>query len=406
MGRFELEPLYDYPSVCSYLSDSDSASSDSASDTDSGERKRKRSLARSLDYECVERFRLRLLLAFLRLHGYDSAFEALSKETAVLFRAGHLQHLVQQGLCSDAIRYIYRFMRPMRLPKRGMLLVEFIFVVSRISDRSYKYDPHSPYQMYLHGGVSPGGVKLAKIISAVHSEHAWSSIDWSLVRNKAAEIVGQLVAQIPEFNEMCRLPFCSAKPANVLPIGLSSRGHKGLQKKSLGRMPADAVAQSFLSKRRRTSSSKGTTRSDLPLGPVTMTRLAELIEECLQAGKRVVFNGKHSIESSCTEGKEIAAWAVHDDVVSENNLRPHEAEHQVFETRKQMITGKLCQAGKEIATWAVHDDVVSENNPRPHEAEHQVFETRKQLITGKLCQAGFRLKLVYMLFSRWWKSWR
>ncbi|CAL5029994.1 unnamed protein product [Urochloa decumbens] len=307
MGRFEafeLDPLYDYGSVYSDCSDSDSAS-----DTDSGERKRKRSLARSLDYECVERFRLRRLLAFLQLHRYDGAFEALSKETAVLFRAGHLQHLVQQGLWSDAIRYIYRFVPPMRLPKRGTLLVKFIFVVSRIPDRSYKYDPHSPYHLYLHGGVSPGGVKLAKIISTVHSEHAGNSIDWSLVRIKAAEIVGQLVAQIPEFNDMSRLPFCSAKPANVLPIRLSSRGHKGLQKKSLGRMPADAVAQSFLSKRRRTSSSKGTARSGLPLEPVTMTRLAELIEELIgiltslhTLLRSVVFNGKHPIESSCTEG--------------------------------------------------------------------------------------------------------
>lgn len=79
---------------------------------------------------------------------------------------------MQQGLWFDAIRYIYRFVPPTLLPKRGTLLVEFVCFVLRISDHSFKYDPHSPYQMRLHGGVSPGGVKLAKIISTVRSEHA------------------------------------------------------------------------------------------------------------------------------------------------------------------------------------------------------------------------------------------
>ncbi|CAN6269300.1 unnamed protein product [Urochloa humidicola] len=68
------------------------------------------------------------------------------------------------------------------------------------SSPSSQASPTVPTNLYLHGGVSRGGVKLAKIISAVHSEDAGSSIDWSLVRIKAAEIVGRLVAQIPEFS--------------------------------------------------------------------------------------------------------------------------------------------------------------------------------------------------------------
>jgi hypothetical protein len=117
------------------------------------------------------------------------------------------------------------------------------------------------------------------IISIFFYINTRSSIDWSLVRIKAAETVGQLVAQIPEFNDMCRLPFCSVKVANVLPIRLRyvkyfllplvsvpvaggsidtcrnnlsrlSGGSKRLKRKSLGRMPAEAVAQSFLAKRR------------------------------------------------------------------------------------------------------------------------------------------------------------
>jgi hypothetical protein len=82
MGRYESTPLYP---GCDYSSCSDSYS-DTDSDSDSGERKRKRSLARSLDYECVERFRLRRLLAFLQFHRYDGAFEAYDLFTCALFR--------------------------------------------------------------------------------------------------------------------------------------------------------------------------------------------------------------------------------------------------------------------------------------------------------------------------------
>lgn len=46
------------------------------------------------------------------------------------------------------------------------------------------------------------------------------SVDWPLVRCKAAEIVGDLMAQIPEFDDICRLPHCPRKPSNVLPIVL------------------------------------------------------------------------------------------------------------------------------------------------------------------------------------------
>lgn len=52
--------------------------------SDPGERKRKRPLARSLEYECVERFRLRRLLAFLQHRRYDGAFEAYDRYTSLV----------------------------------------------------------------------------------------------------------------------------------------------------------------------------------------------------------------------------------------------------------------------------------------------------------------------------------
>ncbi|KAL6897335.1 hypothetical protein ACP4OV_007031 [Aristida adscensionis] len=140
----------------------------------------------------------------------------------------------------------------------------------------------------IHGGVCPGGVKLAKVISHL--------INWPLVWIKAAEIVADLVNEIPGLNEMRQLPLSPAKPANVLPTGMSSSCRRGLKKKSSGRMPADALARSFLSKKRSSC------QADLPLERATMTRLAVLIDECLQAGKCPVLNDKFSVESSYTEG--------------------------------------------------------------------------------------------------------
>ncbi|CAO2036513.1 unnamed protein product [Urochloa humidicola] len=273
----------------------------------SGSGERKRRLTHSLHYDCVERFRLRRLLAYLRQYRYDGAFEALSQETAVLFRPEHLQRLVRQGQSSDAVEYVRSFAPPPMLrPRSAKYLMKFLRVLSRVVDTedasSYEYDPYNPVQIHLYGRANPGGLKLAEIISSLRAEQArGTTIDWSLIRIKAAEIVGRWVAQIPEFNEMRRLPRCPAKPANVLPVRLSSRGHRVLQKKSLGRMPANALARSFLSKKRLHSSKQEGT--GLALKSFRMNQLAALIDECLQAGRCQVVNAnEHTVESSYTEG--------------------------------------------------------------------------------------------------------
>ncbi|CAN6269285.1 unnamed protein product [Urochloa humidicola] len=318
----------------------------------SGERKKP--LIRSLDYRCVRRFRLRRLLAFLWFNNYDGAFESLSKETRVFFRVEHLQHLVRLGLWSDAFDYVFRFVPAAYLPVGGQFLVTFMRFLYEIT--AYEptdpstfpaFDPYGRHEVRRRGGVNPGGVKLAQIIRSVCSEEAWGSINWPLVRFKAADVIGDLVAQIPEFDEMRRLPHCPTRPANVLPVGLSSRGRSGLHKKSLGRMPANALARSFLSKKRMHSSSQGANQSCLPLEPLTMIRLAGIIDECLQAGKREELNDKLPIESSCAEGTEhtmVTEAVIRPDSIARNNpKRPRPMEHQEVNTGKRQITEELGQ---------------------------------------------------------------
>ncbi|XP_066345869.1 uncharacterized protein [Miscanthus floridulus] len=315
----------------------------SGSASASGERKRR--LIRSLDYQCVSRFRLRRLLIFLWRYSYDEAFEALSKETTVYFRVDHLQHMVRRGLWSDAIRYLLRFVPAVDLSDGGNFLAIFINLLRSIA--RYKptdpstfplYDPYARHELDCQGRVRPGSVEVAEIILSVCSKEAWGSINWALVRLKAAEIIGNLFTELPEFDEMRRLPPCPAiaKPANVLPVRASSRGHSRFHKK-LGRIPADVLARYFVPKE--------TSQPGLPLEPFTMIRMAELIDECLQAGKCLVINDRHPVESSSTEGAKDPM--VTEAAVPRNNLiRPRATEHQEVDTRKMQIIGEHVQRRK------------------------------------------------------------
>lgn len=87
----------------------------------------------------------------------------------MLFRPDHLQHLVRQGLWSDAVDYFHDFAPAMVLPCSAKLLLKFIRILSRISNNdAYEYDD----QKWLYGSPNPGGIKLAKIISSLRSEQA------------------------------------------------------------------------------------------------------------------------------------------------------------------------------------------------------------------------------------------
>ncbi|EES11431.1 hypothetical protein BDA96_06G236600 [Sorghum bicolor] len=308
----------------------------------SGERKRR--LIRSLDYQCVRRFRLRRLLSFLWRYSYHEAFEALSKETTVYFRVSHLQHMVRQGLWTDAVRYVLRFVPAIDLTDGGNFLTIFITLLSSIA--RYKptvpstfplYDPYARHELDWQGRVRPGGVKVAEIIRSVCCKEAWGRINWALVRLKAAEIVGDLFTELPEFDDMRRLPPCPVivRPANVLPLRASSRGHSRFHKK-LGRIPPDVLARYFVPKE--------TSQPGLPLEPFTMIRMAEILDECLQAGKCLVINDRHRVESSSTEGTKDPM--VTEAAVPRSNLKRPRATEQEVDTRKIQIIGEHVQRRK------------------------------------------------------------
>lgn len=106
----------------------------------------------------------------------------LSKETTVYFRVSHLQHMVRQGLWTDAVRYVLRFVPAIDLTDGGNFLTIFITLLSSIA--RYKptvpstfplYDPYARHELDWQGRVRPGGVKVAEIIRSVCCKEAWSA---------------------------------------------------------------------------------------------------------------------------------------------------------------------------------------------------------------------------------------
>nr|CAB3488281.1 unnamed protein product [Digitaria exilis] len=165
---------------------------------------RKRPLIRSLDYLCVRRFRLRRLLAFLWSHSYNGAFESLSKETRVLFRVEHLQHLVRLGLWSDAMGYVFRFVPAFDLPVGGQFLVTFINFLWEIA----AYDPTDPSTFPEYDPTVAKEASVPEESNSLRSS-ALGSINWPLVRFKAAEISGTWLLR---FQSLMRCANCRSAP--------------------------------------------------------------------------------------------------------------------------------------------------------------------------------------------------
>uniref|UniRef100_A0A0E0DIE6 Uncharacterized protein n=1 Tax=Oryza meridionalis TaxID=40149 RepID=A0A0E0DIE6_9ORYZ len=234
-------------------------SGDAAVVSGSGNRKRKRHVQQhSFEYPCVSRLRHRRLLAFLSRHDYDSTFDALVQETSVLFRVGHIQALVRQGRWADAASYVNRFVPPSRvLTDAGLVFHEFLYIHHVLDcivagDHLRGAQVAASYQRHVRDNPNPshGAIKLIRILLTIlHCHPIRAFLNWHLVRYKAAEIIKDLIPQIPEFNDLLKLPKGGPiKPHNILPIGSSS--HRRRHVKNEDRIPAADIARFYLQKKR------------------------------------------------------------------------------------------------------------------------------------------------------------
>ncbi|XP_037466353.1 uncharacterized protein LOC119338158 isoform X2 [Triticum dicoccoides] len=254
-----------------------------------------------MEHHCLDRFRRRRLLAFLRRNNLPATFDALKHETSVFLDVRFLQRLVAGGRWQEAREYLSRFLpcqdefdaptAPRFLTRLNVLddlaqgKLEGIDLaqdlrnqIDVIPSTIVREDPHY-------------AAALRTVLFWRSHPTYWGPVDWQLIRRKAAQVVEDLVMRTPEFRHLLRLPPCPSHPCYTIPFGFGGcRRHK--RKKNIGRMSASLLARRFLQKERRHSSPWTQGSSCEPMG------FEEIIDETMLAGKLEVI--EHS--DSCSEG--------------------------------------------------------------------------------------------------------
>ncbi|KAF7110642.1 hypothetical protein CFC21_110724 [Triticum aestivum] len=254
-----------------------------------------------MEHHCLNRFRRRRLLAFLRRNSLPATFDALKHETSVFLDVRFLRRLVAGGRWQEAREYLSRFL-PCQDEVDAPTALRFLTRLNVLDDLAqgklegidlaqdlrnqidvipstiFREDPHY-------------AAALRTVLFWRSHPTYWGPVDWQLIRRKAAQVVKDLVARTPEFRHLLRLPPCPSHPCYTIPFGFGGcRRHK--RKKNIGRMSASLLARRFLQKERRHSSPWTQGSSCEPMG------FEEIIDETMLAGKLEVI--EHS--DSCSEG--------------------------------------------------------------------------------------------------------
>lgn len=254
-----------------------------------------------MEYHCLNRFRRRRLLAFLRRNNLAATFDALKHETRVFLDVRFLQRLVVDGRWQEAREYFSRFL-PCRDEVDAHTALRFVTRLNVLDDLAQGklgcIDAADDLQTQLDAFPSSmveadphySAAVCTVLYNGSHPAY-WDPVDWKLIRLKAAQVVKDLVTRAPKFRHLLRLPRCPSNPGYTIPFGFGGcRRHK--RKKNIGRMSASLLARRFLQKERRPSSPCTQGLSCEPMD------LEEIIDETLLAGKQEVK--EHS--DSCSEG--------------------------------------------------------------------------------------------------------
>ncbi|KAL6651380.1 hypothetical protein ACP70R_010305 [Stipagrostis hirtigluma subsp. patula] len=245
---------------------------------------------------CLRRFRRRRLLAFLRLDNLPATVNALKREARVFLDLRFLRRLVADGRWQEAQGYVTRFL-PRREEHMGIearTLLRFITHLNILDDLAQGNPGADDAVQDLQRQIEDDPSSMddhhyAEVVGRAQRD----SLDWQLVRLKAAEIVKGLVTQISEFSHLLRLPRCPINSCYTFPFVLGYRRRHW--RNNIGRMPASLLARQFLLSQRRTSSARNQGLSSKP-----MAWLKAIIVETLLAGEQEVE--EHSLEDSCSGG--------------------------------------------------------------------------------------------------------
>ncbi|KAM3193202.1 hypothetical protein ACQJBY_070029 [Aegilops geniculata] len=254
-----------------------------------------------MEHRCLNRFRRRRLLAFLRRDNLPATFDALKHETSVFLDVRFLQRLVAGGRWQEAREYLSRFL-PCQDEVDAPTALRFLTRLNILDDLAQGKLEGIDLAQDLRNQIDviPSTIvredphyaaALRTVLFWRSHPTYWGPVDWQLIRRKAAQVVKDLVTRTPEFRHLLRLPPCPSHPCYTIPFGFGGcRRHK--RKKNIGRMSASLLARRFLQKERRHSSPWTQGSSCEPMG------FEEIIDETMLAGKLEVI--EHS--DSCSEG--------------------------------------------------------------------------------------------------------
>ncbi|XP_066328900.1 uncharacterized protein [Miscanthus floridulus] len=261
-----------------------------------GKGKRKRDLLFSLDYPCTERLRLRRLLAYLREYWCDQTYDVAKEKMLVIFHTEDLVEKVKAGQWREAFHYVRNFAPITQSSKEAdflSLFLEHLMAISGFADgntmvagivcdwfrRIYRHPVLDKYPFF------------ATIVDVLflRAQHlsCRNSLDWQLVRNKAAEMVEEMANKTPELKDRMRYPRGQNDLYDVMPVRSSFRQRR--QVKNLGQKQSTELAQFYLQlKKRLPSSSQPETHADSGSKRGDGEILISLLDKALQAGRQMV----------------------------------------------------------------------------------------------------------------------
>ncbi|XP_066383202.1 uncharacterized protein [Miscanthus floridulus] len=258
------------------------------------------------DYPCTERLRWRRLLAYLRDNCYDQIYHVAKNKLRVIFDVEDLVKRIKAGQLEEACDHVRTFAPIWELSSRAELLtlfLHYLMAIHRFADGDTAKEGVVRdwfIKLYRHRAAlskCPCLVALVTDVLSLRTLYVRNTLDWQLVRNKAAELVEQMVSEMPELKEMTRYPLAQNELYDVMPIRCSFRPRRQVKKVGSKKQATDVAKVYLEMKKRLVPSAQMDCHDYSAISPRTLgVLLIQLFEKVLRAGQRKVLKQGHPSE--------------------------------------------------------------------------------------------------------------